>query len=105
MIHPSQQTNGLRFLENLAYLVGVAAMSRRGLHKAFIENVGRTPGQELQRVRIERADRGVEVAAAAGLINVIQAGGPVVAETGAGSIKVHSAGNVRCESGAGTIQL
>jgi LacI family transcriptional regulator len=38
-------------------LVGVAAMSRRGLHKAFIENVGRTPGQELQRVRIERAKR------------------------------------------------
>lgn len=38
-------------------LVGVAAMSRRGLHKAFLENVGRTPGQELQRVRIERAKR------------------------------------------------
>ncbi|HZL42292.1 MAG TPA: DNA-binding transcriptional regulator [Verrucomicrobiae bacterium] len=38
-------------------LVGVAAMSRRGLHKAFIENVGRTPGQELQRVRIDRAKR------------------------------------------------
>jgi len=38
-------------------LVGVAAMSRRGLHKAFLENVGRTPGQELQRVRIERARR------------------------------------------------
>ncbi len=38
-------------------LVGVAAMSRRGLHKAFLENLGRTPGQELQRVRIERAKR------------------------------------------------
>jgi LacI family transcriptional regulator len=36
-------------------LVGVAAMSRRGLHKAFLEHIGRTPGQELQRVRIERA--------------------------------------------------
>jgi LacI family transcriptional regulator, galactose operon repressor len=54
--------NSLRFIwENanqpisVQDLVGVAAMSRRGLHKAFRENVGRTPGQELQRVRIERA--------------------------------------------------
>jgi LacI family transcriptional regulator len=38
-------------------LVEVAAMSRRGLHKAFLEHVGRTPGQEIQRVRIERAKR------------------------------------------------
>jgi LacI family transcriptional regulator len=36
-------------------LVSVAAMSRRGLHKAFIEHLGRTPGEELHRVRIERA--------------------------------------------------
>lgn len=36
-------------------LVGVAAMSRRGLHIAFLEQLGRTPGQELQRVRMERA--------------------------------------------------
>ena len=32
-------------------------MSRRGLHKAFQDHVGRTPGQDLQRVRIERAKR------------------------------------------------
>ena len=38
-------------------LVGVAAMSRRGLHKAFLEHLERTPGQELQRVRIERAKK------------------------------------------------
>ena len=38
-------------------LVVVAAMSRRGLHKAFMEHLGRTPGQELQRIRIERAKR------------------------------------------------
>jgi len=38
-------------------LVGVAAMSRRGLHKAFLEHLGRTPGQELQRVRIEHAKK------------------------------------------------
>jgi LacI family transcriptional regulator len=56
--------NSLRFIWEHAHepisvknLVDVAAMSRRGLHKAFLENVGRTPGQELQRVRIERAKR------------------------------------------------
>jgi LacI family transcriptional regulator len=56
--------NSLRFIWEHASqpisvkdLVGVAAMSRRGLHKAFLDNVGRTPGQELQRVRIERAKR------------------------------------------------
>jgi LacI family transcriptional regulator len=38
-------------------LVGVAAMSRRGLHKAFLEHLNRTPGQELHRVRIERAKK------------------------------------------------
>ncbi len=38
-------------------LLNVAGMSRRGLHKAFLENIGRTPGQELQRLRIERAKR------------------------------------------------
>lgn len=38
-------------------LVGVSAMSRRGLHKAFLEHLGRTPGQELQRVRIDRAKK------------------------------------------------
>jgi LacI family transcriptional regulator len=36
-------------------LLSVAAMSRRGLHKAFLEHLDRTPGQELHRVRIERA--------------------------------------------------
>ena len=38
-------------------LVGVAAMSRRSLHNAFLHHLGRTPGQELHRVRIERAKR------------------------------------------------
>ena len=36
-------------------LVGVAAMSRRGLHKAFTEHLKRTPGEEIHRARIERA--------------------------------------------------
>jgi LacI family transcriptional regulator len=56
--------NSLRFIWEHCHemigvedLVGVAAMSRRGLHKAFMEHLGRTPGQELQRVRIERAKR------------------------------------------------
>jgi LacI family transcriptional regulator len=38
-------------------LVSVSAMSRRGMHKAFVEHLGRTPGQELQRVRIDHAQR------------------------------------------------
>jgi LacI family transcriptional regulator len=38
-------------------LVKVAGMSRRGLHKAFLLELQRTPGQELQRVRIERAKK------------------------------------------------
>ena len=38
-------------------LVSVSAMSRRGMHKAFLEHLGRTPGQELQRVRIEHAKK------------------------------------------------
>ena len=38
-------------------LVGVSGMSRRGMHKAFLEHLGRTPGQELQRVRIDRAKK------------------------------------------------
>ncbi|MGA2788681.1 MAG: DNA-binding transcriptional regulator [Verrucomicrobiota bacterium] len=38
-------------------LVVVSAMSRRGMHKAFLEHIGRTPGQELQRVRIEHAKK------------------------------------------------
>lgn len=56
--------NSLRFIWAHAHepitvqdLVAVAGMSRRGLHKAFIEHIGRTPGEELLRVRIERAKR------------------------------------------------
>ena len=56
--------NALRFLwEHCHEPIGVddlsraAAMSRRGLHQAFLEHVGRPPGNELQRVRIERAKR------------------------------------------------
>ncbi len=36
-------------------LVGIAGMSRRGLYTAFLDNIGRSPGEELHRVRIERA--------------------------------------------------
>ncbi len=56
--------NSLRFIWEHAHepinvnnLVDAAVMSRRGRHKAVLENVGRTPGQELQRGRIERAKR------------------------------------------------
>ena len=35
-------------------LLNVAGMSRRGTHKASMENIGRTPGQELQRLRMKK---------------------------------------------------
>ncbi|HLP75922.1 MAG TPA: DNA-binding transcriptional regulator [Candidatus Paceibacterota bacterium] len=61
--HPGV-ARGLRFLiEHCHEMIGVddiaraAAMSRRGLHRAFLENLGRPPGQELQRIRIERAKK------------------------------------------------
>ena len=55
---------GLRYLwANFHKPVGVddiaraAAMSRSGLHQAFVEQIGRPPGTELHRVRIENAKR------------------------------------------------
>lgn len=42
---------------NVADVVGVAAMSRRGLHEAFLQQIGRTPGDEIRRVRIDAAKR------------------------------------------------
>lgn len=38
-------------------LARAAAMSRSGLHQAFVDHLGRTPGAELHRVRIESAKR------------------------------------------------
>jgi LacI family transcriptional regulator len=38
-------------------LVKVAAMSRSALHQAFLEHIGRPPGRELHRVRIEQAKK------------------------------------------------
>lgn len=38
-------------------IIEVAAMSRRGLHKAFKDQIGRTPGQEIHRARIDRAKK------------------------------------------------
>jgi len=38
-------------------VVGVASMSRRGLHKAFVQVLGRTPGAELHGLRIRKAKR------------------------------------------------
>lgn len=55
---------GLKFLlQNFQKPIGVddmaraAAMSRRGFHQAFLEHIGRPPGHELQRIRIERAKK------------------------------------------------
>jgi LacI family transcriptional regulator len=38
-------------------LVRVARMSRSGLHEAFLTYIGRPPGSELHRVRIEKAKK------------------------------------------------
>jgi LacI family transcriptional regulator len=38
-------------------LARVAAMSRSGLHQAFLERIGRPPGNELHRVRMESAKK------------------------------------------------
>lgn len=61
-IRHSGVANSLRYLQEhfhepiqVVDLVEAAFMSRRGLHKAFLEEVGRTPGQELNRLRINRA--------------------------------------------------
>ena len=63
MAHPGV-ARSLRFLLDHCHepigvddLVKAAAMSRRALHQAFLEQVGRPPGHELQRVRIERAKK------------------------------------------------
>jgi LacI family transcriptional regulator len=42
---------------NVADVVRVAVMSRRGLHEAFLQQIGRTPGDEIRRVRIDTAKR------------------------------------------------
>ncbi len=41
-------------------LAHAASMSVRGFHQAFADNLGRSPGSELQRIRIERAKRLLE---------------------------------------------
>jgi len=52
----------LRFLKENSHksigvqdLVAAAAMSRRAFHQSFLKHVGRPPGHELQRLRLERA--------------------------------------------------
>ncbi len=55
---------GLRFMHEhfhepitIKDVVSVASMSRRGLHKAFMQVLGRTPGEELHKLRIQKAKR------------------------------------------------
>jgi LacI family transcriptional regulator len=38
-------------------LARVASMSVRSYHQAFVDNLGRSPGSELHRIRIERAKK------------------------------------------------
>ncbi len=61
--HPGV-ARGLRFMWDHCHesigvddLANAAAMSRRSFHQAFTEQLGRTPGAELQHVRLERAKR------------------------------------------------
>jgi len=56
-------------------------------------------------IQVDRAAGPVTASTGGGQIDVGQSDGPVAAETGAGSIKVRAAKGVRCESGAGAIQL
>ena len=39
------------------HLATVASMSLRSFHNAFVENLGRSPGSELHRIRIDRAKK------------------------------------------------
>ena len=55
---------GLRFIQQHFHeaigvedLARAAAMSRRALHRAFLITIGRPPGHELQRIRMEHAKR------------------------------------------------
>ncbi len=55
---------GLRFIHDHAHewvnvedIARAATMSRRALHKAFLEKLGSTPGEVLRNARIERAKR------------------------------------------------
>lgn len=61
--HPGV-AKGLRFLHEHSYepigvddLAKASGMSRRSLHQAFVEHLGRPPGAELHRIRIEQAKR------------------------------------------------
>ncbi len=49
--------NNFKYHISMEKLVAVAKMSERGLFKAFEKNIGRTPGQELTRLRINEAKR------------------------------------------------
>jgi len=61
--HPGV-ARGMRFMWDhyhepigVADLAQAAAMSRRGFDQAFVENLGRSPGAELQHIRVEFAKR------------------------------------------------
>ncbi|TXT51849.1 MAG: LacI family transcriptional regulator [Limisphaerales bacterium] len=61
--HPSV-ARGLRFIwEHFREAIGIddvaraAALSRRGLHQAFLEHLDRTPGEELRSRRVEHAKK------------------------------------------------
>jgi LacI family transcriptional regulator len=59
--HPGV-SKSLRFICDHAHepitvraLAALSGMSRRGLHQAFLDQIHRTPGEEIRRLRLERA--------------------------------------------------
>lgn len=63
-VHHEGVARALRFIReharepiDIADVARAAAMSRRGLHLAFQQHVGRPPGEEIRRVRLEAAKR------------------------------------------------
>jgi LacI family transcriptional regulator len=63
-VNHQRVAKGLRFIwEKFREPISVdavakaAAMSRRGLHQAFLEHLGRTPGEEIRALRVEHAKK------------------------------------------------
>jgi LacI family transcriptional regulator len=63
-VNHQRVAKGLRFIwENFRQPISVdavakaAAMSRRGLHQAFLDHLGRTPGEEIRALRVEHAKK------------------------------------------------
>jgi LacI family transcriptional regulator len=96
-VEDADVANAIHFMRsNLSERIGISAIaelcatSRRTLERKFLESIGRTPLQELRRLRVERATRLLlntdlelkEVARSSGLIHVQRLAKLVKEETG-----------------------